>query len=70
MENYSTAQLFRVASRLEGAAEALKLEARRLVPLAVGIVEAEGELELVLLLGEIHFVVGVHVTVLEDVIRV
>ena len=61
-----TAELSGVVGRLEGAAEALELEAGRLVPVTVGVVEAEGDLELVVLLRHGHFVVRVLVTVVED----
>ena len=56
-----------IVSGFERVAEALKLEARRLVPGAVRLVESEGDLELVVLLCQRHLVVGVHVTVFEDV---
>ena len=61
-----TAELSGVVGRLEGAAEALELEAGRLVPVAVGVVEAEGDLELVVLLRHGHLVVRVLVTVVEE----
>ena len=61
-----TAELSGVVGRLEGAAEALELEAGRLVPVTVGVVEAEGDLELVVLLRQGHLVVRVHIAVVED----
>ena len=64
---HTTAKLNRVVGGLEGVAEALKLEARRPVPLAEGLVEAEGDLEVVVLFGQRHLVHGVHVTVVENV---
>ena len=57
----------RVVGGLESVAEALKLEARRLMPGAKGLVEAEGDLKLVVLLRERYLVAGVHITVFEDV---
>ena len=62
-----TAKLSRVVGGLESVAEALKLEARRLMPGAKGLVEAEGDLKLVVLLRERYLVAGVHITVVEDV---
>ena len=64
---HTTAKLNRVVGGLEGVAEALELEARRPVPLAEGLVEAEGDLKLVVLLRERYLVAGVHITVFEDV---
>ena len=61
-----TAELSGVVGRLEVAAEALELEAGRLVPVTVGVVEAEGDLELVVLLRQGHFVVRVLVTEVEE----
>ena len=57
----------RVVGGLESVAEALKLEARRLMPGAIGLEEAEGDLKLVVLLRERYLVAGVHITVFEDV---
>ena len=62
-----TAKLVRVATGVEGAAEALEPEAGGLVPVPVGVVEAEGDLEVVVLFRHGHLVVGVHVPVPEDV---
>ena len=61
-----TAKLSRVVCGLEIATEALELEARRHVPLTVGVVEPEGDLELVVLLRHGYLVVLGPQTKVED----
>ena len=58
MDRVFTAKLIRVRCRLEVVTEALEFEARRPVPVAIGLEEAEGDLELaVLLFGQRHLIV-------------
>ena len=66
-KRYATTKLSRVVGRHEDVAVTFKLEGRRFVPIAVNLVESEGDLELVVLLCHGHLVVVVHVAVVEDV---